>query len=163
MSKRIIRLGKWEGKPIEWMVLKKESLGTMVISKNALFTCSFNRNPNDNKWKNSTLRTYLNEEFFHAAFSESEKKRIINVYLSKPYQTKDNVFVLSVEEADSLMTDKERANGNLQWTRTPNENRSSHAWRIGPDGGFDDFGRYSGYSYVANSYDIRPAMWIREK
>lgn len=44
MSKRIITLGKWEGNPIEWIVLKEESFGTLVISKDMLFSYRFNQN-----------------------------------------------------------------------------------------------------------------------
>ena len=161
MSKYVIEFGKWKGKPIEWIVLKRESLGTMVISKIALFSCPFNRNQSDgNIWEGSLLRKYLNGDFFNTAFSEPEKKKIINAYLPEPYQTKDNVFVLSVEEADSLMTQNERATGSMQWTRTPNSNHTIYAWRIGPDGGFDEAGHYFGC--VSASFDIRPAMYIKE-
>lgn len=105
----------------------------------------------------------MNKEFFKTAFTEEEKKKIVNVYLSDPDSTKDNVFVLSVNEAEKLMTQSERATNQMLWTRTPNTSESIKAWRIGPDGGFDGSGQYSGYSYVDNSFYVRPAMWIREK
>lgn len=163
MSKRIITLGKWEGNPIEWIVLKEESFGTLVISKDMLFSYRFNQNRNNgNKWKGSLLRKYMNKEFFKTAFTEEEKKKIVNVYLSDPDSTKDNVFVLSVNEAEKLMTQSERATNQMLWTRTPNTSESIKAWRIGPDGGFGSV-LYSGYSYVDNSFYVRPAMWIREK
>lgn len=164
MSRRIITLGTWNGNPIEWLVLKEESFGTLVISKELLFNYKFNQNRNDgNKWEGSSLRGYMNNEFFKTTFTEEEKKKIVNVYLSDPDSTKDNVFVLSVNEVDKLMTQSERATGNLLWTRTPNVSESIYACRIGPDGGFDYKGRYSGYSYVDNMFYVRPAMYIKEK
>ena len=164
MGKRIITLGTWEDKPIEWIVLNEESFGTLVISKYALFQCQFNQNQsNGNNWNKCFLRKFVNDEFYNLAFSESEKKKIVNAYLHEPSQTKDNVFVLSVAESDSLMTDKERATGDMQWTRSPNTKESIKAWRIGPDGGFDESGRYFSYSYVDKYFGIRPAMYVREE
>ena len=37
MSKRIVTLGTWDGKPIQWIVLKESKLGSVVISKDVLF------------------------------------------------------------------------------------------------------------------------------
>lgn len=164
MSKRTIKLGTWNDKPIEWIVLKEESFGTLVISKDLLFTCCFNRNRSDgNIWKNSYLRTYCNDVFYKDAFNEVEKRKIVNVALFDPSVTKDNVFVLSINEADSLMKRCERAKDNaMQWTRTPSPEGNEYAYRIGPDGGFDPAGVYSGWSYVHQSFYVRPSMYIKE-
>ena len=32
MSKRIVTLGTWDGKPIQWIVLKESKLGSVVIN-----------------------------------------------------------------------------------------------------------------------------------
>lgn len=156
MSKRVITLGTWEGKPIEWIVLKEEKFGTLVISKEKLFNCKFNNNRSDsNRWKDSLLRKYVNEEFFKKAFTEEEKKKIVNVYLSDPDGTKDNVFVLSKIESENLMTQNERAVGSFSWTRSPNTSYNNCTYIILGDGGLS-------YEYVDYSRSIRPAMYVRE-
>ena len=54
MSRRSITLGTWDGKPIEWLVLKEEGLATLVISRYPLLSHKFNENTNDKiPWKNS--------------------------------------------------------------------------------------------------------------
>ena len=105
---------------------------------------------------------------------KTKKKKIINCFLKEPESTKDDVFLLSYEEANTLMTQDERKCGNgsrcnghncerdcykysdrhgtCVYLRTPHD--SSHMKSIHPDGSF---------SHYDGSRSIRPAMWIREK
>ena len=77
MSRRSITLGTWDGKPIEWLVLKEEGLATLVISRYPLLSHKFNENTNDgNRWDSSSLRKYLNNEFYKQAFNEERILRI---------------------------------------------------------------------------------------
>lgn len=159
MSKRTITLGKWNNKPIEWVVLKKESFGTLVISKWEIDRRVFNSNSNDNNWSSSDLRKFLNNDFFNTAFSGEEKKKIVNTFLAYPNNTKDDVFVLTQEEVKTLVLkdgDDTYENSNYcscsycYWTRTQ-------------DGSYI----YTGYAngcwcnrYPNDTYAIRPAMYI---
>ena len=79
MSKRIVTLGTWDGKPIQWIVLKESKLGSVVISKDGLFQRQFDYNNRD--WPDSDIRAYLNGEFFQQAFRAEERKRIINTII----------------------------------------------------------------------------------
>ena len=177
MSRRSITLGTWEGKPIEWLVLKEEGLATLVISRYPLLSHKFNENTSDgNRWDSSSLRKYLNNEFYKQAFNEEEKKRIVNAYLSSPNGTKDDVFVLSKEEADALMKVEEfkysdtwcdvggcvncykvleHHKSTCCWLRTGYS--STNAWRMGPNNDY-----YSGCS-VTHDYSVRPSVWIKEQ
>lgn len=181
MSRRSITLGTWDGKPIEWLVLKEEGLATLVISRYPLLSHKFNENRNNgNRWDSSSLRKYLNNEFYKQAFNEEEKKRIVNAYLSSPNGTKDDVFVLSKEEADALMKVEEfkysdtwcNVNGRCEncykrvlsnndstccWLRTGNSDRNDYAWRMGPNAA------YASGCYVDNDYSVRPSVWIKEQ
>lgn len=181
MSRRSITLGTWDGKPIEWLVLKEEGLATLVISRYPLLSHKFNENTNDgNRWDSSSLRKYLNNEFYKQAFNEEEKKKIVNAYLSSPNGTKDDVFVLSKEEADALMKVEEfmysntwcsgvsggcencykavlsNNNSTCCWLRTGDSNSSVWAWKMGPHNGYD-----SG-CMVTDDYSVRPSVWIKE-
>ena len=174
-NKPTIQFGTWEGKPIEWIVLKRESFGILIFSKLALFSLNPNNNGKAGTWTDSGLRHYLNGEFYDKAFTENEKKKIINCFLKEPESTKDDVFLLSYEEANTLMTQDERKCGNGSWCnghscqndcykfsdrhgtcvylRTPQN--SSYMWVIHPSGTLEK--NHDGWR------SIRPAMWIREK
>ena len=126
MSKRIITLGTWAGKPIEWIVLKKEDFGILIFSKLALFSLNPNVNGKSGTWSDSGLRHYLNGEFYDKAFTENEKKKIINCFLKDPESTKDDVFLLSYDEANTLMTQDERRCGDGSWCNGHNCERDCY-------------------------------------
>ena len=103
MSKRIVTLGTWDGTPIQWIVLKENKLGSVVISKDCLFKMPFDANGNAKS--DSDIRAYLNGEFFQQAFRAEEQKRIINTIIDGK---KTDIFLLSREEAENWMTENER-------------------------------------------------------
>ena len=172
MSKRIITLGKWNDNPIEWIVLKEENNNALVISRLALFSLDCRNNGSTvMDWEYSVLREYLNGEFYNKAFSSTEKLKIVNAKLEDVNNAKDNVFLLSKQEAETLMTQEERKCGNgdcpgdcdtcyqssNSWgtccylrTRYDNNNYCS----ICPDGDID---------YDSGMRSIRPSVWIKEK
>ena len=170
MSKRIITLGKWENKPIDWIVLKEENNNALVISRLPLFAMDCRNNGTTMDWEYSVLRSYLNGEFYNKAFSSTEKLKIVNAKLEDVNNAKDNVFLLSKQEAETLMTQDERKYGNGRcpsgfntcyqrinsygtccYLRTRLDN---YYYRIHPNGSID-------YSYDVKS--IRPSVWIKEK
>ncbi|MDY5027022.1 MAG: DUF6273 domain-containing protein [Oliverpabstia sp.] len=174
MSKRVITFGQWDGKPIKWLVLKEDGFKTLVISKCPLFSCRFNENRNDgNLWKTSSLRNYLNSTFWETAFSAEEKKKVVNCMLEHPDHTKDNVFVLSKEEAENLLTQKERTFGNefydkcrscaVNWYNNGygvcSYLRSSYSsdtiYRVRPGGSID-------YTSMNSFLCIHPALYLKE-
>lgn len=103
MSKRIVTLGTWDGTPIQWIVLKENKLGSVVISKDCLFQSQFDYENRD--WSDSDIRAYLNGKFFQQAFRAEEQKRIINTIIDGK---KTDIFLLSKEEAENWMTPNER-------------------------------------------------------
>lgn len=169
MSKRIITLGTWESEPIEWLVLKEEGFATLVVSKYPL--CSLS---NDGSiWNNSALRKFLNNKFYKQAFNENEKKKVINVQLTD-VNTKDNIFVLSKDEAENLMTRNERTYGNLS-CQFPckncykNINKNGTCWYLRTPYDSIKLREVNSNGEINNNYShdgglsIRPAMWIKEK
>ena len=171
MSKRIITLGKWENKPIDWILLKEENNNALVISRLPLFAMDCRNNGTTMDWEYSVLRSYLNGEFYNKAFSSTEKLKIVNAKLEDVNNAKDNVFLLSKQEAETLMTQNERKCGNGEcpgncnicyqssnsqgtcwYLRTRRDN--NYYYRIYLDGNI-------GWSYNVRS--IRPSVWIKEK
>ena len=153
MSKRVITLGTWEGKPIEWIVLKEEKGLTLVFCKGAVNRMDCSWNGTSGTWRDLNIRKWLNNEFYNNAFTDEEKKKIVNSFLKDPESTKDDVFLLSYDEANNLMTLDERKQS-YWYLRTPYNSNLSFMKRVREYGDFD-------ISYSRNY--IRPAMYIKEK
>ena len=98
--------------PIKWIVLKKYSDGTaLVMSKNILYVKAFStsRKAENYTWEKSDVRSWLNKDFYNSAFSSAEKKAVKIVTNKNDHKdnygnddgpvTKDNVFLLSIDEA----------------------------------------------------------------
>ena len=96
---------------IEWIVLDVQGDKALLLSKKELDYCKFDKDNKSATWVSSTLRTWLNEEFFNEAFSEAERSAILTTYVSNdPSQgnnewnvplisdTEDRVFLLSYKE-----------------------------------------------------------------
>ena len=91
--------------PIEWVVLKKTKSQVFVVSKYALDRLPYNREYKDVTWETCTLRKWLNDKFYNAAFNKTEKGMIktttVENYDNVVYNTaggndtKDKVFLLS--------------------------------------------------------------------
>ena len=153
MSKRVITLGTWRNKPIEWIVLKEEKGLTLVFCKGAVNRMDCSWNGTSGTWKYLNIRIWLNNDFFNNAFTDEEKKKIVNSFLKDPESTKDDVFLLSYDEANNLMTPVEREYGENWYLRTPHNS-----------GYMKSIYYFNGYfTYNSASLPIRPAMYIKEK
>lgn len=146
MSKRVITLGSWNGNPIEWIVLKEDDFSALVVSKNVLFTRRFD--PSSNDWNNSEIRAYLNGDFFRQAFTDEDRKSVVNAFVES---RKTDVFLLSKSEAKSYMSGDELNTGSWWWFRSP-----SYSGDVSISGFF-------GFSSVYNTYGVRPAMYVKEQ
>lgn len=124
MSKRVITLGTWNGNPIEWIVLKEDDFSALVVSKNVLFTRKFD--PSSNDWNNSEIRAYLNGDFFRQAFTDEDRKFVVNAFVDG---RKTDVFLLSKGEAESYMSRSELAT-NSWWLRSPHPDLSHPSWYV---------------------------------
>ena len=160
MSKRIITLGKWENKPIEWIVLKEEESCQLLITKTKIGRKYTFNNRNNSRWDISDIRIFLNDEFFNNAFNSDEKKMVINAYLELPNQTKDNVFILSFDEAKSLIGSDDEYGCNKQ---------CSENWCCWYRSSYSSTEVYIGYPNICSchpnanrTFALRPAMWIRK-
>lgn len=92
--------------PIEWIVLDRDGDEYLLISKMILDCHSYYPEYADVAWENSTLRAWLNNEFYNRAFNASQKSQIVSTtieaeeypdwgHLTCGNDTIDNVFLLS--------------------------------------------------------------------
>ncbi len=81
----VVTFGKYEqngvsddGKePIEWVVLDEDEESLLLISRYCLDCKPYNETRTDVDWNDSTLRAWLNGDFYNNAFSSKEKEGIV--------------------------------------------------------------------------------------
>ena len=174
--------------PIEWIVLDKNEAGNcLLISKYALDAEAYNEQSTDITWEHSTIRNWLNSEFYDTAFSEDEKPRVLTSQVTADMgpgydinygnDTDDKVFLLSLAEANIyFMSDTARIcyptgyaltkgltvmeGGCLWWLRLVRYDDClgfSAAAIVDYDGSVSEAG-----GPVSNEFCyIRPAMWVK--
>ena len=94
--------------PIEWEILGEDENGIYMISRYILDYQPYNTTNEDVTWEESSLRKWLNEDFYNNVFTETEQEYIETVYLENDdntyydiwggYKTKDKIFVPSLNE-----------------------------------------------------------------
>ena len=100
-----IIMGRYNNQDLKWIILEKKDNKILVISDDVIEWLPFNNRRNKIiTWKDCTLRTWLNSDFYLTAFSEKEKKAIEYSVVKnqtiedKNMDTIDWVFLLSVED-----------------------------------------------------------------
>ena len=99
--------------PIEWLVVDRNEDGSayLLISRYILDWLPYHSTNAAATWQNATLRTWLNQDFFQAAFAADEQEKILLTSLAEA-GTSDRVFVPG-EEACSLMFEAEFLAGRM--------------------------------------------------
>ena len=112
----IVILGTYEqdndltngAEPIEWQYVADRDGHKLLLSKYALDNKKCNETNTDITWENCTLRSWINNVFYNAAFSVSDKEKIVTAHNENPdflngakggNATDDKVFLLSWTEA----------------------------------------------------------------
>ena len=163
--------------PIEWLVLDVSEDKALVISKYALDCQPFDKNKNVNTcWETSTLRKWLNDEFFNAAFLEEEQQVIPTMLLSDDY-TSDKVFILSYDEINKYLSGNRTQCKLTTYAQSNGANGKSDGSCWWPVRSLDEdgYGDSVWYAYVDifqggvnyHNFDknrkdraVRPAIWI---
>ena len=183
--------------PIEWRVLEIRDGNALVISEYLLDATVYYYDMADVTWEKSSLRNWLNSKFYDTAFSESEKSMILTVKIENKdnplygtpggNDTEDNVFCLSLEEAQQYFkdaddrraapTDYALKNGaavsddckltngmktGWWWLRSPasSANRAADADCYGNIDTEKNADGVDGDMVFAESNCVRPAVWI---
>lgn len=93
---------------IEWYILNETSEDMLLISKDIILTLPYSVYYDTPTYEKSTIRYYLNSEFFNNSFTEEEKERILTINVENNYDnefgiwcgnnTSDKVSILSAKE-----------------------------------------------------------------
>ena len=169
--------------PLRWRILAIEENKALIITFMGIDVKKYNNSPGICSWENSSLRRWLNHEFYNEAFNDSEKNLISEVNLmnyknlvfrtENGSRTNDKVFLLSIEEAERYFPKNENRtvkptafvkkkgvfvapNGNVWWWLRSSGNNQGYAADVDYGGDIDSYGsdKYNGENCV------RPAIWI---
>lgn len=168
---------------IAWRVLAVQGDSALIVSVMSLDAQPYHDGWADVTWEKCTLRSWLNDEFYKAAFNYWERAvieltQVVNEdnpeYMTKGgNDTMDYVFLLSIAEMETYFKDKEdrvakptayaiakgaRINrsrtGGWWWLRSPGRKRFEAA-EVHPEG---DAIVHGGTGAVYEG--VRPALWI---
>ena len=108
--------------PISWLVLDVDGDTLFLLSQYGLEKRQFNKSSDGTTWKNSAVRTWLNDTFLSRAFNSSERSAIqVTVVDNSASQsksgwnsakraggtTKDRIFLLSYKEVQTYLSDSD--------------------------------------------------------
>jgi hypothetical protein len=155
----------------DWRVLEIQDDKALIISEDIIEHRPYHVNVGDITWEHSTIRQYLNGEFYNS-FSSAEQERIVETTIinnDNPIHgtaggndTTDNIFLLSIDEAEMYFpNDTSRialnADGEASWwwLRSPGFSSISAADVI-------DYGDVNvGGNFVdIDNGGVRPALWL---
>ena len=170
-----------EIQPIEWKVLYKDvdNNRVLVVSRYSLDCQIFHTN--SNVWRNSSIRTWLNDTFYSIAF-DKEKRYIVPTELTD-VGTTDNVFLLSTHEVITYFSSEyERRckptdyaislgasynnsyglyNSGVWWLRSPySDSNNNIVYCVLVKGNIYAAGTFDNYYVYLTNIGVRPALWI---
>ena len=150
-----VTFGTWDSKPIEWLCVKlwdgREDR-VLLVSRGSFFEDCCEYDSRYYEWRRSHIHYRLNGEVFDSAFSDEEKKHILNVYLSD-VDSKDDVFLLSRDEADRRVKNRIGATSSSRWWL-----RDRYSDRYVYNAYDNDFD----YNAPSGRRPIRPAIWLKK-
>lgn len=170
---------------IDWRVLARDGDTALIISVMGLDAKPYHKPGEKITWADCSLRAWLNNEFFNAAFNERERERVVLTNVANNdnprwktvggKNTEDKVFILSIAEAEQYFaddddrtskptayaagngssTDSDNGNG-WWWLRSPGGIQLS-ASLVYTNGEIYDLGGI--VNYISGS--VRPALRIK--
>ena len=175
--------------PIQWIVLDKIDGQLLLLSSSCLKGMAYNTAAfTPVTWETSSLRTWLNEDFFSSAFTEEEKALILTVSNENPdhsivetpggRDTRDRVFVLCERDTVIYLNDPadQEAVGKAQGTEYAKANglqtdeEGNASWWLRSPGMYEYIAQFvdqNGEPYTNGaSTDIdylcgvRPVLWL---
>lgn len=186
---RVVSFGHYEQdndegngpEPIEWIILTQFGNRALLLSRDCLDAQYFNNDYGSAPWESCSLRSWLNDAFLNAAFTEKEQSRIIDAtntnamadgYPGLPSNggaTTDKVFLLSYREltafADTITVPETTAYAEARCN--PGSSDSASAWWLRSPGPDDHAalvlytsGELNYYPADLNRRGVRPALTV---
>ena len=174
-NKNVI-IGSYGGEKLGWRVIDTDGKNSLLISQDIIDYKAFSESTvaEETDWENSTLRQWLNEDFYNNTFSD-EERNAIQLSTVQDYkadheagnQVQDYLFILSVDQAYSyFQTDADRIAHATDYAKQQKEYSEDSWWLI--DSYSSDLYKYlispsgniSNMPRVNEPEGIRPVMWV---
>lgn len=140
----VVYFGKYNGNPIAWQILETKEHQVLLISKDVIDEMAYNTEFKTVEWENSSIRKWLNDEFYNN-FDENEKEKII-------LNSEDKIFLLSDRDFKNY---KKIKNSNKSWWLVTNGDENTKAMYIKENGTIDSKG-----DVVIKLHGVRPVIWL---
>ena len=165
---------------IEWKVLEVNEDRIFVVSKYILDCQPYNTSEKAVFYESSSIRKWLNNDFFNSAFSADQKKLIPTVTVladknpdyttPQGNATQDKIFLLSIKEVNNYFPSySERKCESTYYADVRGVSSGDCDWWLRTSGQYNDrpikvssVGSVWSFGVVINdsSIGVRPAMWI---
>lgn len=145
-EKDVIYFGKYKNEPIAWQILDTREHKVLLITKEPIEEKEYNIEYKSINWENSSLRKWLNEDFYEG-FDEKEKARL----LKNTTQT-DTIFLLSQENIKSY---QKLRKASKSWWVAGEENEKTKATYVEENGNINNEG-----DIVTKLHGVRPSIWL---
>lgn len=167
---------------LEWVVLTKTPTKMLLLADRSIEAKQFSDNKNTNTWESSSLRKWLNNEFYNTVFSSNEQRYIATTTCENPANpnggtagpaTMDKVFLLSYDEFFSYVHKTNYATTTITWFGYWHRNKIfsglDSSWWLRTTGRNDGTACEVGTNgYPVSTYctnvteyrDVRPAIWV---
>ncbi|MBQ6515084.1 MAG: hypothetical protein IJI09_10215 [Clostridia bacterium] len=192
-----VYLGHWEqndytgdgADPIRWIVIQVDGSKLFLLSEKALANLPFNKKSDGTSWAASTLRQWLNYDFYTGAFNAQEAAAILTTQVEDNadhtyYEwntasrfsgtTQDKVFCLSYLEARTLLTPQMAccepsavtSKSKNKILVEKNNGRAYCYWWLRTSVYKNNAGCVSPAASFSNAYEhfhrlcVRPALWV---
>lgn len=142
----VVYFGEYKGKPIEWQILDTREHKVLLITKQCIDEMAYNTEYKAIEWKDSSIRKWLNEDFYNG-FDEKEKSKIL-----KNTEETDDIFLLSYENIKSY---KKLKNTNTSWWLETSGDETTKAMYASENGTINTSG-----DTVTKLHGIRPSIWL---
>lgn len=128
-----IQFGSIGGVPISWQVLEAQDGKVLILSEKVLEMRLYHESTTDVTWETSSLRQYLNGDFYNNTFTDGEMEQICLTHISNNdnqyyktdggNDTEDKIFVLSLDEVIKHFGGESQPNDNDSISDSNNEKR----------------------------------------
>ena len=167
-----------EKEVLQWVILDIQDGKALITTRNAISAKPFHQNFKETAWETCTLRSWLNQDFLNAAFTEEEQARIATVTVPAVSQgakdTQDRLFLLSGEEVRKYFGEEGASacqptaaakgvgayvyedSGNCWWWLRDKGSEKNSAVFVDGKGEIRSKGNRCDYG----SGSVRPALWV---
>ncbi len=173
----------YKKEPIIWRVLSVNEDDAFIVSEQSLDTLPYNdENSGSVTWQESSIRQWLNEEFYSCAFTDQDKSTILSqgsdaaadqVYLLSADEVKEMDYGFAIHHENKSATRQVKntayAQKNGAWTNSEGEYAGNGWWWLRDSGslpfdaayvGSEGFTDCSGFIAVNTGGGVRPALHI---